>query len=534
MHPIETILGLLVAVAILAWPATRLKIPYPILLVLGGLGLAFVPGLPRVELRPDVVFLVFLPPLLYQAALNTTWRDFRANIRPISLLAVGLVLFTTALVAAAARYLVPGFSWPDAFVLGAIVSPPDAVAATAIAQRLKVPKRIVTILEGESMVNDATALVAYRIGIAAVLAGGAFSLSDAGLRFVLVGVGGVIIGLVAGVLIAWIRPRLHDDAVESIVSLLSPWIAYLPAEWLHASGVLSVVTCGIYLNRRIPTIVSPRMRLKLYAMWDVIVFLLNGLVFILIGLQLPVILRRLSAQPLPRLVWYAVLISAVAVLVRILWVFPATYLPRLLSRMIRRNDPPPPWRNVFVVSWTGMRGVVSLAAALALPMTLRDGVTPFPQRDLILFLTFGVIFFTLVVQGLSLPPIIRWLDLPVDGEAETEETMARYLVSVAAVERLETLKSASGPAAVAIARVRATYEERIRYFSRLLGDAPAGNGDGQEEDPLVCETGSDAAAQAVEAERRMLVRLRDQGVIGDEVLRKIQQELDLEASRLAD
>jgi CPA1 family monovalent cation:H+ antiporter len=432
MNPIETILALLVAVAALAWVAARVGVAYPILLVLGGLAIGFVPGLPQVALNPDYVFVLFLPPLLYYAALLTTWRDFRANLRPISLLAVGLVIFTTVLVAAAAHYLIPGLSWAAAFVLGAIVSPPDAVAATAVTQRLRVPRRIVVILEGESLVNDATALVAYRFAIAAAAAG-TFSLGGAGLEFVKVAVGGVAVGYAVGVAVAWIRQRLGDDSVESIVSLLTPYAAYLPAERMHVSGVLAVVTTGIYLSRRLPMISSARVRLRMYATWETLVFLLNGLIFILIGLQLRGILERLRAddQPLGQLIAYAAAISAVAIAVRMLWVFPATYLPRLLSRRLRERDPSPPVGNVFVVAWTGMRGIVSLAAALAVPLKIPGTETPFPGRDLILFITFGVILATLVVQGLTLPPVIRWFKLTEDGEEKDEESTARYLGALA-------------------------------------------------------------------------------------------------------
>ena len=286
MHDVETILGLLLAVVALAWAATRLQISYPILLVLGGLALGFLPRLPRVGLRPDVVFLVFLPPIIYYAALLTSWRDFKANLRPISLLAIGLVLFTTCLTGAVAHWLIPGMSWATAFVLGAIISPPDAVAATAITRRLGVPKRIITILEGESLVNDASALIAYRVAVA-VVAGtsqigvGLTFFGGTVVQFIVAAVGGVAIGMLAGVVVAWIRPRLREPSVETSVALLTPWVAYLPAEWLHLSSVLSVVTCGLYLSRRLNQITSARVRLRAFAAWDTLVFLLNGLIFIL-------------------------------------------------------------------------------------------------------------------------------------------------------------------------------------------------------------------------------------------------------------
>lgn len=360
MPEIEVILGLLVAVAVLATLASRLRVPYPILLVLGGLVLGFVPGLPRVELPPDLVFLIFLPPLLYVSALFTSWRDFRANLRPISLLAVGLVIFTTCAVAAVAHATVEGLTWPAAFALGAIVSPTDAVAATTVAQRLGVPRRIVTVLEGESLVNDATGIVAYRIAVAAVTAG-VFSLWEAGLSFVVGSIGGVLVGLAIGRAVLWARRYASQDpSIQNTISLLTPFAAYLLAEelptylWeqlhdrfgfpgeLHFSGVLAVVSAGLYLGRRGSDVITSSTRLQGYAVWELVTFLLNGLIFILIGLQLQYIVEGLSEYSMAELALYAALISLTVVLVRVLWVFPATYLPRILSRRLRERDPSPP------------------------------------------------------------------------------------------------------------------------------------------------------------------------------------------------
>jgi Na+/H+ antiporter len=536
LNDIEVIIGLFVFVGALAWAAARLKISYPILLVIGGLALSFVPGLPHVALHPDHVFLLFLPPILYYAALLTSWRDFKANLRPISLLAIGLVLFTTCAVAAVAHWMVPGMGWATAFVLGAIVSPPDAVAATAITRRLGVPKRIVTILEGESLVNDASALVAYRVAVAAVVTG-AFSLSHATIQFVVAAIGGVIVGLGAGMLLAWIRPRIRDDSVEAAFSLLTPYVAYLPAEWLHVSSVLSVVTCGLYISRRLDQITSARVRLRAFATWETMIFLLNGLVFILIGLQLSRIVHSVGAASIVRAIGYAAAVSAVAIAVRIVWVFPATYLPRMIFRKLRDSDPAPPWQRVFIVAWTGMRGVVSLAAALALPLTLDDNATPFPHRDLIIFITFCVILATLVLQGLTLPALIRWLRLSETADArDDEEITARYLAALAAVERLDSLAPAAAALGDAqrdrLARLRVAYDDRVVYYSAQLG--PAGDGAAAMIDPasIACETGQQMEREAIAAERQMVIRLRDQGVIGDEVLRRIQAELDHEESRL--
>jgi len=438
---LEIILGLLLAVAALATLATRLGVPYPILLVLGGSALGFVPGLPSVELDPELVFLLFLPPLLYVSALFTSWRDFRANIRPISLLAVGLVLMTTFVVAAVVHTVI-GIPWVAAFVLGAIVSPTDAIAATTVAQRLGVPRRIVTILEGESLVNDATGIVAYRVAVAAVVTG-AFSIWEAGLQFVVGAAGGVAVGFAVGWIVVWARRHLSEDpSVQNTVSLLTPFVAYLAAEelphslWkflhelsgvpgdLYFSGVLAVVTTGLYLGRKGPYVISSGTRLQGYATWELITFLLNGLIFILIGLQLDSVVEGLDEYTAGQIISYAVLVSLTVILVRVIWVFPATYAPRWAIRRIRERDPSPPWRSVSVIAWTGMRGVISLAAALALPFQAAAGV-PFPDRNLIIFLTFCVILATLVVQGLSLPVLIRTLGLEDDHIGDKEETHGR-------------------------------------------------------------------------------------------------------------
>src|SRR5438876_3717749 len=354
----EIFVGLLLAVAVLALVARQLTIPYPILFVIGGLLLGLIPRLPKVRLDPELVFLFVLPPLLFPAALFTSWRDFRANRRPIALLAIGLVLFTSVAVAYLAHYFM-GLPLAAGFILGAIISPPDAIAATAIADRLKVPRRIVTILEGESLLNDATALVAYRFAVIAV-ATGSFSLAKAGGQFFIVGIGGILIGLAVGWLAERFHKRVDDAPIEITVSLLTPFAAYLPAERLGVSGVLAVVTAGLYLGWRTPEITNFRTRLQGGPVWEMVEFLLTGFVFILIGLQLPGVLRALSANAIPirQLVWYALVISLAVILIRILWVFPATYLPRLLVKTIRARVPSPLWRDVWVVAWMGIRGVV--------------------------------------------------------------------------------------------------------------------------------------------------------------------------------
>ena len=539
MPEIEVILILLAVVAALATLANRVGVPYPILLVLGGLVLGFVPGLPKVELEPDVVFLLFLPPLLYVSALFTSWRDFRANLRPISLLAIGLVLTTTCAVGAVAHWTV-GIPWAAAFALGAIVSPTDAIAATAIAQRLGVPRRIVTVLEGESLVNDATGIVAYRIAVVAVVTG-AFSLWEAGLQFVVGAVGGVAVGLAAGWAVLWARRHVSEDpSVQNTISLLTPFAAYLLAEelpphlWhdllhlpgrLHFSGVLSVVAAGLYLGRRGPYFISPETRLQGYAFWELVTFLLNGLIFSLIGLQLGSIVGGLSEYSAATLVLYAGLISLTVIIVRFFWVFPATYVPRWASRSLRERDPSPPWQAVSVVAWTGMRGVISLAAALALPLTTETGA-PFPDRDLILFLTFCVILATLVVQGLSLPALIRGLGLEDDGSIEQEEIAGRIEVAEAALARIEELTTEEWVREDTAERVRGLYNyRRSRFGSRFDG----GDEDGLEERSAAYQR---LIRELLHTQRKTLIELRNEGKIGDEAMHRIEHDLDLEESRL--
>jgi monovalent cation/hydrogen antiporter len=522
---VEIFVGLLLAVALLALLARKINVPYPILFVVGGLLLGLVPQLPRVRLDPQLVFLFVLPPLLYPAALFTSWRDFRANLRPIGLLAIGLVLFTTVAVAYLAHYFMD-LPLAAGFVLGAIVSPPDAIAATAIADRLKVPRRIVTILEGESLVNDATALVAYRFAVAAVVTG-SFSLAHASGQFFLVALGGNVVGLAVGWLAEQFHKRVDDAPIEITVSLLTPFAAYLIAERFGLSGVLAVVTTGLYLGMRLPELLTFKTRLQGGPVWETLEFLLNGFVFILIGLQLPEVVRVLSAESsrIETLVWYALLISLAIIIVRILWVFPATYLPRLMFKTILRHDPYPPWQHVMLVAWTGMRGVVSLAAALALPLATQDGA-PFPGRALILFLSFVVIVATLVVQGLSLPLLIRWLGIQDDRSMEKEERDARLQANQAALARLKNVAEHEPAKADALQRLRVEYEDHIR---QLEGAEPQSAGTPLR---LFSSEYERLSREALRLERMSIIKLRNQDVISDEVLRRIQRDIDLAEARL--
>jgi CPA1 family monovalent cation:H+ antiporter len=520
---IELVIGLLVGVAVLSALARRTQIPPAIVLVLGGALFGLIPGLPPVHLEPDLVFLFFLPPLLYPAALFTSWRDFRANLRPISLLAVGLVLFTTALIAWVTHSLI-GLPLAVGFVLGAIISPPDAVAATAITQRLRVPRRIITILEGESLVNDATALVAYRFAIAAVVSG-TFSWADAGAKFLMVAAGGIAIGLAIGKVVARIHQRLDDPPIQATISLLTPYAAFVSADRLGVSGVLAVVTAGVYLGWRSPEVITARTRLLVRPVWETAGFVLNGFIFILIGLQLPEVLHAVSGYSPLQLVTYALAISLAAIVIRVLWVYPGAYLPRWLFRSIREREPHPPWQNVMIVAWTGMRGVVSLAAALAIPLTLADG-SPFPGRDLILFLTCAVIVATLVVQGLTLPTLIRWLKVTDDGADDQEEHDARLRANQGALARLNELAQSSTLDPEVVQRIRVEYEDRIRQLG--ISDSS----DGHAPHRLFAPDYEHLSREILGVERQIILQLRNEHVINDDVLRRIQRDIDLAEARL--
>ena len=524
----EIFVGLLLTVAILAMVARKLHISYPILFVIGGLLLGWVPELPKVVLNPELVFLFFLPPLIFPAALFTSWRDFWANIRPISFLAIGLVLFTTMAVAYLAYYFLH-LPLAVGFVLGAIISPTDVIAATAIAERLKVPRRIVTILEGESLVNDATALVAYRFAVAAV-ATGSFSLVHATAEFFMVCLGGMVSGLAVGWLAQQFHQRVDDAPIQITVSLLTPFVAYLSAERLGVSGVLAVVTAGLYLGRRIPELFTFKTRLQGGPVWEMVQFLLNGFAFILIGLQLPEVWHGVSSRDIPihLLAWYVLFISLAVILIRVLWVFPAAYLPRFFFRSIRRRDPYPSWRHVIIIGWTGMRGVLSLAAALAIPLSVDggSGSPPFPYRDLILFLTFIVILATLVVQGLSLPLLIRWLGVKDEGSMEKEELEARLKANQAALARLREIEESESTKGDALQRLRIEYEDRIM---QLAGAEPERTGLPLRRFSSEIER---LSHEALQVERRTILHLRNQSVINDEVLRRIERDIDLAEARL--
>lgn len=538
MPAVATVLGLLVAVAFLAFVARRAHVPYPIVLVLGGLAIALVPRLPHVQLAQDVVFLVFLPPLIYEAGWFTSVRDFRANLRAIALLAVGLVFFTVACVAVLAHALQPLLlPWAAAFALGAIVAPTDAVAAAAIFSRLGAPRRLVTVLEGESLLNDASGLIAFNFAVAAALTG-SFSIVDAGREFVVSGVGGIAIGLAIAWLFNLVQRRIEDPPIEITLSVLVPYAIYLAAHQLGLSGVLAVAVAGIYAGWRSPETYSATTRVQAMAVWNVLIFALNGLVFVLIGLQLPAVLDGLARGSVLQFLKIGAAVSLAVILLRFIWIFPATYLPRL-PMWVRRRDPFPGWRNVTIAGWTGMRGVVSLAAALSLPALA--------GRDLMLFVTFSVILVTLVLQGLSLPLLMRKLGVAADGAAVEEELEARTRTIDAALVRLDALEAEDWTRPEGVTYMRHYYGKRRKSldvrFGRLDHEhTPDGHRheDGEEdgEDHLAAHRATQDGwrrlrQELLATERSALVGLRNAGVIDDQVMHRVERDLDLEEIRLA-
>lgn len=522
--------GILMAVAALSFLAGRFGIPYPILLVLGGSLLGFVPGVPSVELDPDLVLVLFLPPLLFHAAYFASLRDLRRNTRPIVLSAVGLVLLTMATVAIVAHE-VAGMPWAVAFALGAIVAPTDPLAAGAIARRLGVPRRILAVIEGESLINDGTALVAYRTAVAAAV-GGSFDALGASFDFVVSVVGGIAIGLVVGYLVIEVFKRIVDDPTLGVViSIAAGYAGFLPAEELGVSGVLAAVTVGLVVSRRSPDISSAQDRLQGYAFWEVLVFVLNAALFILIGLQLPGILEDQDRSTL-EVIGIGVLVSTVVIGSRLLWLNTVPYVIRALDRREAQVARRVSWKLRMVVAWSGMRGAVSLAAALALPLST-DAGDPFPERDLVIFCAFSVIFATLVLQGLTLPMVIRWAGAEEDGTGEHEELIARRAAVEAAITRLDKLAEQDWTNDDTVQRMKGTYGFRSRRLAQradgLDGRTPE---DGDEDLEERSRTYQRTVHEVLAAERGAIIRLRDEGEISDEVMHAIERELDLEEERL--
>jgi Na+/H+ antiporter len=526
MHGDLVVLAVLVGAGAFLLLADRTQIPYPILLTVGGTALAFVPGVDEFVLDPDIILVAFLPPLLYGAAFFTSIQDLRANYKPIGLLAVGLVTATTITVAVVAHAVV-GLPWAAAFVLGAVVSPTDPVAAAEIAVRSHAPRRLVTIVEGESLINDSTGLIAYKFAIAAVLSG-TFSITSALGEFVLSAGAGVALGLAIGWAVAELRKRLDDAPTETAVSLLTPYMAYLPAEALGISAVLAAVSAGLYLGWRSPELVTPSTRIQIVGFWEILTFGLNAVLFVLIGLQLRTVIDGLGEYSTGQLAGYAAAVAATVIVTRMAFLFPFNILSRLLVKKLprRTGEPPPDFRLTALLGWSGMRGAVSLAVALAIPLHT-DAGDPFPGRDLIIFLAYSVILVTVVGQGLTLGKLIDLAGVYDDEETVAEqEARARIAASQAAIDRIAELEGEEWVRDASAQRMRQSYEFRIRRFASRL----------DEDDDGDIEEGSQAyqrlRRKVLEAERAEIIRQRNRGDITDEIMRRIERDIDLEDARL--
>src|SRR5579872_5259671 len=517
----QILILLLAVISVVGLVAKRLKIPPAILLVITGVGLALIPDLPTLELAPDLVLVLVLPPIIYWDAVKMSWKEFRFNLRPIALLAIGCVVFTTVAVAAAAHFLL-GFPWAVGFVLGAIISPPDAVAPLAIARRMQVPRRLLVVLEGEGLANDATALVLYRFAVTAVSAG-SFSFVEAAGSFVAILGGEVIWGIGVGWIMLRLRRWVRDPGIEFLLSLLTPFIAYWAPERLGGSGVLATVAAGLYVSWNGHRLIAASTRLPGVVFWDFLTYLIEGMVFLITGLQARRLIPVIRHYSIAELAMAAAIVCAVVIVTRFVWVFPATYLPRWLVPSIKRHDPSPPWQQPFFLAFTGIRGVVSLAAALAIPFTVADG-SPFPDRDLILILTFSVLFVTLIGIGLTLPAVAWGLGLANAGRREREaerdeEFKARRRAIEAAIERLEALAKSRKLPEIVVGPMRAHHRNRLEDLER--------HNDGNERHKKLAEIGDELELSLIEAERELANSLYRVGELKDEGRRRIERDLDL-------
>jgi Na+/H+ antiporter len=520
----QIFLILLAVLAGTALLARRINVAPAILLLLAGVALAFVPGMPALELPPELVLLVVLPPLIYSASVAMSWREFRYNLRPIILLSVGCVIFTAFAVAAATHFLI-GLPWNIGFLLGAIVAPPDVVAPLAIARKLGIPRRILVVLEGEGLANDATALILYRFAVAAISTG-MFSLPTAMGEFAAIVAGEMLFGVAVGWLSLQARHRARDPQIEITLSLITPYVAYWVPEHFGGSGVIATVACGLYMSWNGPLLISAATRLQGIFFWDLVIFLIEGLLFLLTGFQMRLLFEKSKAFPLDDILIATALVTVMVVVARFAWVFPATYLPRLIER-VRRRDPSPPWQNVFVLSFTGVRGAVSLAAALALPFALPDG-SAFPYRDLILFVSFGVILITLVGFGLGLPPVVKWLGVAQAGRAERvaeleSEIAARREALGVALKSLDAITDDREISDEVVRLLRARHETRTNQLPDSL-DPDAHD---------VSAAGTELTRELISAERKFIHALLRDGRITDETRRRIERDLDLEEASLA-
>ena len=517
----------LILIAVLAGTALlarRIDVAPAILLLLAGITLAFVPGMPSLELPPELILLFVLPPLIYSAAVAMSWREFKFNLRPIILLSVGCVIFTAFAVAAATHYLI-GLPWNVGFLLGAIVAPPDVVAPLAVARKLAIPRRIMVVLEGEGLANDATALILYRFAVVAISTG-VFSLPKAVGEFSAIVAGEAIFGIAVGWLSLRARHWARDPQIEITLSLITPYVAYWLPEHVGGSGVIATVACGLYMSWNGPLLISAATRLQGIFFWGLVIYLIEGLLFLLTGFQMRLLFEKSKAFPLDEILTLTALVTVMIVIARFAWTFPAIYLPRMIKR-VRQRDPSPPWQWAFVISFTGVRGAVSLAAALALPLSLSDG-NPFPNRDLILFVAFGVIFITLVGFGLSLPTIVRWLGVAQAGRSERfaeleSEVAARREALDAAFKSLDRITKHREISDEVLQLLRARHEIRANQLPNSL------NPDAH----IASAVGGDLTRELIAAERKFIhIQLRD-GKITDETRRHIERDLDLEEASLA-
>ena len=523
--PFQLFLILLAVLAGTSLLARWIDIAPAILLLLAGTALAFVPGMPPLQLPPELVLLVVLPPLIYSASVAMSWREFKYNLRPIVLLAVGCVIFTAAAVATATHYLI-GLPWNVGFLLGAIVAPPDAVAPLAIVRRLGIPRRILVVLEGEGLANDATALILYRFAVAAI-ASGVFSLPMATGEFIAIIAGEMVFGVAIGWLSLRARHYARDPKVEITLSLITPYLAYWVPEYLGGSGVIATVACGLYVSWNGPLWISSATRLQGIFFWDLVIYLIEGLLFLLTGFEMRLLYEKSKAFPLDQILSVTALVAVIVIVARFAWVYPATYLPRLMSRSLRERDPSPPWQWVFILAFAGARGAVSLAAALALPFALASG-EPFPYRDLILFVAFGVIVVTRVGLGLTLPPVVRWLGVADAGrdEQRTEheaEIAARRAALEAALKSFETISENRALSDEVVRLLRARHEIRAGQLPASL-DPDARD---------LSATGRRLTLELIAAERKFIHLLLRDGRITDEIRRRIERDLDLEEASLA-
>ncbi len=524
-HDVLLVIGLLFAVSLLTLLSPKLRIAYPILLVLGGLAIAFIPGMPHVRLDPELIFMIFLPPLLYEAAWFTSWREFWKWRRSIAMLAFGLVFFTSLVVGWFTNWLIPGFTLALGFLLGGIISPPDAVAATSVLKGVRIPKRATTILEGESLVNDAASLIVFRFALAAVITGH-FSMAEAVPQFFLLALGGIAIGLAVAHVVYFMHRALPNTAsIDTAMTLMSPYIMYILAEQFHTSGVLSVVSGGLFLSYRSHAFLDHKARLQAYHVWSTLIFMLNGLVFILIGLELPEIVGGMVPEQRNAAIRDGLLVSLLVIVVRFAWMYPAAYLPRMFSKKIRQREPSPGWRLPTVLSWAGMRGVVSLASALSIPRELANGA-PFPHRSTILVITFVVILVTLVGQGLTLPWLVRKLKVQeVDPHVpeDEQEMLLRTRMVRAAIDHLAALPEQSELTTRAHQHFMQLEKNYLNSVDALRRAQQVAHRDDSNRRMML---------GVIHAQRNALVMARKEHTFDDEVVRRMESNLDLEETRL--